>query len=274
MLLDVDIQFKFKEFVSLWGKSGAGKTTILKMIAGLMKPDEGLIQIDDEVWFDSNRRINLPPQKRRIGYVFQEPTLFPHMNVRENCVFALDDNKDIKMLDELLELMNLRALEHSKPHALSGGQKQRVALIRALLRRPKILLLDEPFSALDLELRSHLQDEINQLYKRFETTIIFVSHDIAEVYKLSHHVFQMEFGHVIKSGAPSELWGGENLSGKFKFIGQICDIYKDGVVHVVTVQIGVNMTKVIATDEEIKDLKIGSKVMVAAKAFNPIIVKY
>ncbi|MBN2722283.1 MAG: ATP-binding cassette domain-containing protein, partial [Campylobacterales bacterium] len=148
------------EFLTLFGLSGAGKTTLMRMIAGLEIPDNGRIEVDGEVWFDSELKINLPPQKRSVGFVFQDYALFPTMNVRQNLLFAAENNSQRKYVDTLLEMIELTSLSERLPATLSGGQKQRVALARALVRHPKILLLDEPLSALDPAMRQKLQDEL------------------------------------------------------------------------------------------------------------------
>ena len=271
--LDVDFEIPDKELITLFGPSGAGKTTILRMMAGLSDPDEGFIQVDDEVWFDSDRGINKPVQKRPISFVFQDYNLFPHMTVRENLQYALTNKKDQALIDELLDMVHLRELSGRKPEALSGGQKQRAALVRALLREPKIFLLDEPLSALDLELRLKLQDEIFALYRRFQIPTIVVTHDLSEIFKLADRIFILEQGKIVRSGKPGEVFGEEVLSGKFKFVGQILALEKEGFLFIVTVQIGNNLTKVVATAEEAKDWRVGDRVLVAAKAFNPIIFK-
>lgn len=272
--LDVDFECAKGAFVSLFGKSGSGKTTILRMIAGLTEPLEGFIQVEDEIWLDTSKKINLPPHKRKAGFVFQDYNLFPHMTVRENLEFALGSPQDRGMIEELLDIMHLKELEGRKPENLSGGQRQRVALARAVLRRPKIFLLDEPLAALDTPIRLKLQDEILKIYERFGTTTLLVSHDLSEVFKLSRQVFVLEQGKISKSGKPAEIFAHSHISGKFKFVGQVLEIYKEGVVNILTIQIGNNLTKVVATDEEIRDIKVGDKIIVAAKAFNPLILKY
>jgi len=271
--LEADFQIADGEFATLYGPSGAGKTTILRMIAGLSDPEEGFIQVDDEVWFDSERGINLPTQSRRISFVFQDYNLFPNMTVRENLKYALQDKKDEGQIDELLALARLTELRNRKPATLSGGQKQRVALIRALLRKPKIFLLDEPLSSLDQALRLELQDEIYELCARFNLPTIFVTHDLSEVFKLSSQVFVLDNGKIVKSGKPGAIFNDHNLSGKFKFVGTIVELLKEDFLCIVTIQIGQNLTKVVATEEEASGMRIGDKVTVAAKAFNPIILK-
>ena len=149
----LDAEFKLDiyegEFLTLFGASGAGKTTLMRMISGLEKPQSGTIKVNGEVWFDSQKKIDLPPQKRKVGFVFQDYALFPTMSVKENLLFAVENEDQKKGVDMLIEMIELTSLSNRLPNSLSGGQKQRVALARALVRQPKILLLDEPLSALD-----------------------------------------------------------------------------------------------------------------------------
>jgi len=212
-------------------------------------------------------------QERSIGFVFQDYNLFPNMTVRQNLEYALHDKQNKMLVDELLEMVHLTELADRKPHMLSGGQKQRVALIRALARKPKIFLFDEPLSSLDMELRLKLQDEILALYNRFKIPTIFVTHDLSEIYKMSSTVLMLERGQITRTGKPDELFGQEALSGKFKFVGTVLELVQDNFLYIVTIQIGQNLTKVVATEDEAAGLKIGDKVIVAAKAFNPIILR-
>ncbi|MCF8216837.1 MAG: ABC transporter ATP-binding protein [Chlorobium sp.] len=168
--LSIDLTIGQCSLLSLYGKSGSGKTTLLRMLAGLEKPDSGRIEVNGELWFDSSSGVNLPPQKRQAGMVFQQYALFPSMTVRENLLFA-QDRKDPAKVDEMLELTGLSALKNRQPTTLSGGQQQRIALARAILRNPGILLLDEPLSALDLQTRTRLQDEIHAIHRRFGLTL-------------------------------------------------------------------------------------------------------
>ncbi len=271
--LDLDLSIAKGEFITLFGQSGAGKTTFLRILAGLTQPQEGFIEVDGEIWFDSQKRINLPIQQRKTGFIFQENCLFPHMTVRENLEYACADKKEQGSIEEWIVAMGLKGLEGQKPDKISGGQKQRVALIRALISRPKILLLDEPLSDLDMNARLKLQDEIIRVYQKTRITTVLVSHDLAEVFRLSKKVFVIERGKITKSGSPSEVFVNNDLSGKFKFTGEIIEIQKDGVLNILTLSIGNNITKVVASDEEMSGLTIGSRVIVAAKAFNPIILK-
>ena len=146
MSLDVTLKIEKGDFISIYGNSGAGKTTLLKIIAGLVPADHTFIEVDNEIWDNSEKDIHLSTQKRSIGFVFQDFGLFPNLNVRENLEFALPKDGKKNIVDELLELMELDSLQKSRPQFLSGGQQQRVALARAIVRKPKLLLLDEPLS--------------------------------------------------------------------------------------------------------------------------------
>jgi molybdate transport system ATP-binding protein len=205
MLLDVDFTVKKGELVTLYGASGAGKTSVLRMLCGLTLPDDGFISVQGQVWFDAQRKINLKPQQRNVGIVFQDYALFPNLTVKENLEYALDKQQSHTMVDDLLELMELTSLYNKRPVFLSGGQQQRVALARAIVRRPKILLLDEPMSALDTTLRLKIQDYILRVHEQFQLTTIIVSHDILEVIRLSKHVFLMEHGKIVKQGEPGTI---------------------------------------------------------------------
>lgn len=258
------------EFITLFGQSGAGKTTLLRMIAGLTAPDEGRIAVAGEIWFDSAKRIDRPPQKRRAGFVFQDYALFPNMSVRENIGFALP-RSERAIVDELLETTGLAQLKDRKPESLSGGQKQRVALARALALKPKILLLDEPLSALDHAMRSQLQEELLTLQKRYQPATLLVSHDLSEVFKLSSRVYVIDRGRVVKSGAPAHVFAGEGVSSKFRLSGEILHMQPSGLITILTVLAGGDVVKVTATESEMAGLKVGSRILIASKAFNPII---
>jgi len=270
--LDIATPLKSGELTVLFGKSGAGKSTILKMIAGLMEPESGKIVIDGETWFDAEKKINLPPQKRKVGFVFQDYALFPNMSVRKNLVYALESKND-KKIEEILELTELSNLANEMPQTLSGGQRQRVALARALVREPKILLLDEPLSALDYAMRGKLQDELLRIQRHLGLTTILVSHDIAEVYKLSNHVLELEQGKIVKSASASEIFGGSSLSGKFKFSAEVLHIAQSDIVYIVTLLVGQNVVKIVANKSEIEGLQAGERVILSSKAFNPLLVR-
>jgi molybdate transport system ATP-binding protein len=205
MHLDVDFEINTGQLVTLYGPSGAGKTTILRMLCGLAVPDEGSIKVSGETWFDSTSRINIKPQVRNVGIVFQDYALFPNMTVKENLEYALEKNQAPAIVRELLDLMELSTLADQKPAVLSGGQQQRVALARAIVRKPRILLLDEPMSALDTTLRLKIQDYILKAHRQYNLTTILVSHDIIEVVRLSQHVFLIENGLIVNQGPPASV---------------------------------------------------------------------
>jgi molybdate transport system ATP-binding protein len=205
MSLDVDVKINRGELITLYGPSGAGKTTLLRMLCGLTNPDSGIISVEEEAWCDIEKKINLKPQQRDVGIVFQDYALFPNMTVQENLEYALKKKQPSAIVGELLELMELTQLRDKKPSLLSGGQRQRVALARAIVRKPKILLLDEPMSALDTALRLKIQDYILRIHSQFKLTTILVSHDIFEVLRLSKHVYLLEGGKIINHGAPEDI---------------------------------------------------------------------
>lgn len=270
-LLDVDLRVEEGEFLTLFGRSGAGKTTLLRCLAGLEMPDSGTLRVNGDTWFDASRGIALPPQQRHVGFVFQDYALFPSMTVRSNLEFALRKGSNRNRIDELIAMMELGELQHRKPAMLSGGQKQRVALARALAAAPRLLLLDEPLSALDQETRLRLQDEILRLQRHFGLTTVLVSHDVSEVYKLSRRVIVIESGHAVREGPPAEVFGAGQGGGKFRFAGEVLAIEPADVVFAVSVLVGNQIVRIIATADEAAQLKVGSRVMLLSKAFNPML---
>jgi len=271
--LAISIDSQPGQFISIYGPSGAGKTTILRIIAGISQQDSGTISLDNNIWFDSNSKINLPPQKRKVGFVFQDYALFPNMTVRQNLEFAINKGQSTEIIDELIDTIELKDLQNRKPETLSGGQKQRVALARALVQKPSILLLDEPLSALDDEMRVKLQNYILKVHKKYNLTTFLVSHDISEVFKLSDHVIKINNGIIEAEGTPEELFLDKKTTGKYKTTGIILSIQPSDVINIVSILSGNNVIKVIATNEEAEKLATGDKVMITSKAFNPIILK-
>jgi len=268
--LMINTTIKEGSFVSLNGKSGSGKTTLMRILAGLESADSGKIEVNGRVWLDTEKKIDLKPQKRAIGFVFQDYSLFPNMSVRENIAFAAEDKKSV---DELLALIELQDLAQRYPATLSGGQQQRVALARAVARKPKILLLDEPLSALDKETRTKLQDEILRIHDAFNITTLLVSHDISEMFKLSSRMIVLKSGKITQDSSPSQIYSDSSSSRKFSFIGEILEIKKADIIYIATLAIGSNISEVVISKEEAKTLKAGDKVLIASKAFNPIIKK-
>lgn len=271
--LDVNLQIAEGELIALFGPSGVGKTTLLRCLAGLDQPEQGSLTVNGEIWLNSAARINLPPQQRRVGYVFQDYALFPNMTVRGNLEFALRQDSAKQRVDELLALMDIGELQHRKPDTLSGGQKQRVALARALAAAPRLLLLDEPFSALDAEMRSRLQDEVLKLQRHFGITTIIVSHDVGEVYKLASRVLLMEAGKLLAQGSPDQVFSAGKTSGKFRFTGEILAIESMDVMYTLTVLVGNQIVRVVAMPDEASALQTGDRVMLVSKAFNPMVLK-
>lgn len=193
----------------LFGPSGCGKTTVLRCLAGLERPDAGRITCAGEIWFDSVRREFLPPQRRGIGYLFQDYALFPHLNVFQNIAFGLSDEATAecrRRVLELLDILRLTGLERRTPNELSGGQQQRVALARTVARRPALLLLDEPLSALDAATREELRRELRRILADFAIPVVVVTHDRLEALALADEMVVMDQGVVIQSGPTPEVF--------------------------------------------------------------------
>ena len=220
MSLSVDIKKKFPNFtldmhfslsgrrVGILGASGCGKSMTLRSIAGIFQPDEGRIVLGDRVLYDSARRVDLKPQVRNIGYLFQNYALFPNMTVRENIMAGLSGSKEAKMVraNEMIAKFGLNSLEDRLPRQLSGGQQQRCALARIMAYRPDVILLDEPFSALDWYLRDRMQRELSDMLRDYEGMVIMVSHDRDEIFRFSEELLIVDAGHVIRQGATREVF--------------------------------------------------------------------
>lgn len=211
--LDVDLAFEKGAFIALAGPSGAGKTTLLRLLAGLAAPDQGLVRVGAATWCDTDTGRNVPVRRRSIGFVFQDYALFPNMTALRNVEYALGTHSRDEAMD-LLALVGLEGLAGAYPARLSGGQRQRLALIRALARKPEVLMLDEPLSALDPAMRRLLQDELKRLHRDFGTTTFMVSHDTGEILRLADRIIRLEHGRVVYEGSPAGAFGGcEPISG-------------------------------------------------------------
>ena len=271
--LELKLALEAGQFTTIYGASGAGKTSTLRMISGLMTPDRGSLVVNNEVWYDSSKKINKKPQERSIGFVFQDYALFGHMTVLENLIFAKGKKDGTNTIEELLEVMELQQLQHRKPETLSGGQKQRVALARALVQKPKLLLLDEPFAALDNTIRFKLHEYLKRVQERYDLTTILISHEVGEIIKLADKVVCLEQGKISKIGSPDTVFTNQNLSGKFKFPGVVVKVEREEIISVVSVRIHTQVVKVVVQHHEAEALALGDQVMVVSKAFNPILYK-
>jgi len=268
MTLNVNFNIKKGDFIALTGLSGSGKTTLLRILAGL-EESKGNISVDNQVWLDDKSYLNI--QKRDIGFVFQDYALFDNMSVEQNLLYV---EKDKKLANKLLELTELTQLAKRMPSTLSGGQKQRVSLCRAMMNKPKLLLMDEPLSALDPSMRLKLQNEILRLHKEFNTTTIMVSHEPSEMYRLANRVLVIQQGKIIQDGHPKDILLKTSGSQKFSFEGEILDIIKTDVIYIAIISIAQQLVEVVLCEDEAKEYNIGEKVRVGTKAFSPTLSKY
>ena len=263
MRLNVSINIGEHSFMALAGPSGSGKTTLLRILAGL-EHAEGNITVAGESWLKEGR--SLPPQKRGIGFVFQDYALFANMSVEQNLLYVAKDRAHAAVL---LEMTGLYELKDRLPGTLSGGQKQRVALCRALMNRPKLLLMDEPLSALDPEMRSRLQHDILKLHKAYGTTTVMVSHDPSEIYRLADRVAVLNHGRIVRDGTPAEVLLRTSGTQKFTLEGELLDIIEADVIHIAVVAIGQQIVEIVLDRAEAKSFEIGQTVQVSTKAFAP-----
>jgi molybdate transport system ATP-binding protein len=212
--LDADIHHRLRAFdlaltlavgdetLALVGPSGAGKSTFLRAVAGLERPHRGRVALDGEAWLDTERGVDLPPERRSVGLVFQEYALFPHLSVRRNVAFGGASAAEV---DELLERFGIAQLAAARPDAISGGERQRVALARALARRPRVLLLDEPLSALDAHTRGAVRAELRELLAGLGLPVVLVTHDFEDAATLADRVGVLVEGSLLQLGTPAEL---------------------------------------------------------------------
>ena len=197
-MLNIRREISGGDFIRLVGHSGSGKTTLLRILSGLLTPDEGVIRVGGKTWFDSTARINLKPQQRSIAYMFQDLALFPNMTVAQNIGYAQRAHNPTH-INELLDIFGMKGLATQKPGKLSGGQKQRVALARALASSPQILLLDEPLSSIDQEMREALQSEILKAHEYLNSTSIMVTHDLPEARRMANEIIKIKNGLIVET---------------------------------------------------------------------------
>lgn len=233
VLADLDLEVPDGAVVTVLGESGSGKTTLLRVVAGFERPDAGTIALDDEVVDSAGRFV--PPDKRRIGFVAQEGNLFPHLTVAKNIAFGLSRaERDSGRVDEMLHLVGLDELGSRFPHELSGGQQQRVALARALAPRPRLVLLDEPFSSLDASLRSSLRFDVMRILREQQATTVFVTHDQSEALSVADLVGIMSRGRIAQFARPEALYDHPIDPGIARFLGEaniVAGTAASGLVH-------------------------------------------
>ncbi len=219
----LDIAFDVgNEILTLFGPSGAGKSMAVRCISGLMRPDSGTIRHDSTVWFDRAARINLRPQARHVGLVFQDYALFPHLTVEQNISFGLgglDSGERRGLVNSLMEEMHIRGLEGRYPDELSGGQQQRVALARALAPSPAVLLLDEPFSAVDVTVRTRLLRLVADVQRRRGRPTVFITHDLEDAFLLSDRLAVIERGKILREGVATEVFAAPGSHAAARILG-------------------------------------------------------
>ena len=224
VIKDLNLKIEDKEFTTLLGPSGCGKTTILRMIAGLETPTAGEIYFDDKCVFSDKEGINVPPEKRNIGFVFQDFALWPHLTVFENVAFGLRARRDTKNIEErvihALKAVRLGEYRDRYPSQLSGGQQQRVGFARAIVTRPDCILFDEPLSALDAILRDEMRVEIKRLTAELGVTAVFVTHDQMEAMSMSDRIVVLNKGAIEQQGKPEEIYQRPRTPFTAKFIGK------------------------------------------------------
>ncbi|SFM67725.1 ABC transporter ATP-binding protein [Methanolobus profundi] len=229
----LDAQFEVgDELVVFFGRSGSGKTTALQCISGLLEPNGGKIVVNGDVYFDCHKRINLPVQKRSLGYVFQSYALFPHMDVKKNIAYGLkgwNEKDKEERVDEMLQMLEIKGLENNFPSQLSGGQKQRVALARALAPKPSILLLDEPFSALDRVVRMKLREKIKEIQRELKIPVLFITHNHVEAFTIADKIVIFHDGRVQQIGTSEDVFYHPKNEHVAELVG-LTNIFEDSML--------------------------------------------
>ena len=217
---DISLHLREQEFISILGPSGCGKSTLLRLIAGLEVPSAGQVFLKDKEI--SGKKISLPPERRRFGMIFQDFALFPHLSVEGNIAFGVNGSASEKQqrVEELLKLVSLPHLAKKMPHQISGGEQQRIAVARALAPRPRLILMDEPFSNLDYQLRQQLRRDIRKILKHEGVATILVTHDQVEAISFSDRVLLMHDGKLVQSGTPEEIYQQPQTLWASSFVGE------------------------------------------------------
>jgi len=247
------------EMIVLFGPSGAGKTLTLECIAGLVVPDKGYINVNGITYFDSEKSINISPQKRNTGYLFQNYALFPHLTVEDNIIFGLRSANNTKeKMQEMLDVFEIHGLEKRYPSQLSGGQRQRVALARALITRPRILLLDEPFSSLDHIVRMRLRRDLKKIREIIKIPIILITHNPVEAYTMADTIIVYRYGGIEQIGPPKEIFSKPINENVARLVG-MNNIFKGKVLDIRTDEVTIQSHKKIIA-MRMEGLQIGEEV--------------
>lgn len=278
---ELESEFEAQNGVTcLLGPSGCGKSMTLKCVAGIEKPDEGHIELDGVVLYDSRKGIHLPPQKRRVGYLFQNYALFPNMTVRQNilCGMRREKNKAVKeeKLRQMVDMFQLSGLENHRPAQLSGGQAQRTALARIMVSDPQLLLLDEPFSALDAHLRDKLMIEMRDMLARFGREVIMVTHNRDEAYNMSREIAVMDSGRLLTMNKTKALFADPGSIPAAMLTGckNIAAAQKRGEHEVYVPEWGVTLTTAQSVNDNLKAIGIRAHYFNADTPKNRFPVEY
>jgi len=266
-LLDVKAIIPTGKIIGVFGPSGAGKSSLLRLLSGLEKADRGFLKVNNTIWSDTKERFFLKPQQRTVGYLFQNYSLFPNMTVAQNLAFASEKNIDRDQLKELLAATQLTDKKNQYPKSLSGGEQQRAALARALVRRPSLLLLDEPLAALDEEIRQSLQTYILALHERFQPTTLLVSHDRQELAKLCDLVIEIAAGNIVQMGTPDLLFGDTQTIDLTEGSFRVLTLTRSENKLIVELIVGHQKIKIALNSASYPTLKSGDLIQIKGAAF-------
>ena len=228
-IFDIHFSAPSKGIIAVLGRSGSGKTTLINVIAGLQTPRSGIVKIEDHVMYNSELSINVPTYKRKLGYVFQDARLFPHLKVKPNLVYGMG-KEDNDYFSQIIELLALEPLLSRFPHQLSGGEKQRVSIGRALLSKPNLLLMDEPLASLDLPKKQEIMPFLERLSHEIKIPVVYVTHSIEEVIQLADHLVIIDQGQVVTSGPVEQVWSQEAMQ-PFNPNGDRSSIFTGNVIE-------------------------------------------